>query len=87
MVNIVRVAADVRSGCDMSPCSPCDTGVKLVRSAHSPAWLSVCCQLTSLSARLQSGSLQRPAVTTDFMDEAAAAEVLHETCGLLMWSC
>lgn len=45
----MRVAADVRSACDTSPCSPCDTGVKLVRSAFScmaqcllPANISEC---------------------------------------------
>lgn len=35
VVNIVKVAADVRSGCKTFPCSPCDTGVMLVRSAFS----------------------------------------------------
>lgn len=53
---------------------------------HSPECFSVCCQVTPLSLRLQSGSLQRSVVTTEIMDEAAAA-VLHETSGLLMCYC
>lgn len=83
VVNIMRVALGVWSRCDTSPCSTCDTGVQLVRCECC----SVCCQLTRLSGRVQSRSLQRSVVTTEFMDEAAAAEVLHLTCGLLMCSC
>lgn len=35
MVNILRVAADVRLGCNASPRSPCDTDVELVKAAFA----------------------------------------------------
>lgn len=70
-----------------SPYSPCDTGVRLVRSC-SGIFQCLLSGKTPLRVRVQSRSLQRSVVTAKFMDEAAAAaEVLHEIFGLLVCSC